>query len=42
MLFDVVVGRTTGIIAAGITAIILAVLWIVLPISNRPTRRAGR
>ncbi|MET0590468.1 MAG: DUF6328 family protein [Naasia sp.] len=36
LVFDVVVGRTAGIIAGGVAAVLLAVLWLVLPVANRP------
>lgn len=40
LIFDVVVGRTAALAAAGATAAILTVLWLVLPFTQRP-RAAG-
>jgi hypothetical protein len=35
LLFDVVLGRAAGIIAAVVTAIVIATVWLVLPFSKR-------
>jgi len=39
LIFDVVAGRTPGLIAAAATLVILGLVWLVLPISSRPVRR---
>ena len=36
LLFDVVAGRTAGIAAAAVTAVLLLGIWLVLPLSQRP------
>ena len=36
LIFDVVVSRAAGIIAAAVTAVLLLGVWILLPISQRP------
>lgn len=36
LLFDVVAGRTAGIAAATVTAVLLLAIWLVLPLSQRP------
>jgi hypothetical protein len=38
LLFDVLRGRTVGITAAGITTLLLPVLWIAVPWALRSTR----
>jgi hypothetical protein len=42
LLFDVVVGRTAGIAAAAVTAVLVLGIWLVLPLSQRPKRGADR
>ncbi len=39
LIFDVVAGRAAGIICAALTAVVLLVVWLVLPFRHRP--RAG-
>ncbi|THG32353.1 DUF6328 family protein [Naasia lichenicola] len=38
LIFDVVANRTAGFIAAGATLVLLALVWLALPITNRPNR----
>ncbi|BDI22128.1 DUF6328 family protein [Herbiconiux sp. L3-i23] len=40
LIFDVVVGRTAGVVAGSITLVLLALVWLALPFWNRP--RGGR
>jgi len=42
LLFDVVVGRTAGIVAGAVTAAVLLGIWLVLPLSQRPKRGEDR
>jgi Family of unknown function (DUF6328) len=39
LIFDVVLGRTAGILAAVLTAIVVVLVWIALPMANRPRSR---
>lgn len=36
LIFDVVVGRAAGFVAAAITVVLLALVWLALPFWNRP------
>jgi len=41
LIFDVVIGRTAGIIVGSVVLIVTAVLWIVLPFGVHPKRHRG-
>jgi len=41
LIFDFVLGRTTGVVAAVVTAILVVLIWVALPFSHR-RRGAGR
>lgn len=38
LLFDVVAGHVAGIAAGSVTAVIVLMVWLVLPLANRPRR----
>jgi hypothetical protein len=42
LIFDVVVGRAAGIIAAVATAVVVVLVWLVLPFASRRSARLGR
>jgi hypothetical protein len=42
LIFDVVADRTTGVVSAAVTALLIGLLWLALPIANRPDRRLPR
>ena len=42
LIFDVVLGRAAGIIAAVVTAAVVVLVWLVLPFAERRGRRTGR